>query len=380
MLPGMKEPSFSIGVEEEYLLVDRKTRRLASSPPPDLFKACESALEGRVSPEFLRCQIEVGTPVCMTLAEVHAELGFFRRTIGAEAGRFGLAPIAASTHPFAEWTDQPHTDKERYNEIAKSMQVVAKRMVICGMHVHIGIEDEELRIELFNQLAYFLPHLLAFSTSSPFWRGRRTGLKSYRLAVFNELPRTGLPPAFDSHYDYRHTVDILARAGVIEDATKIWWDLRPSDRFPTLEMRITDVCPRLDDAVAIAALFRCLCRMLYRLRQANQGWRQYSRFLLAENRWQAQRHGTEAQLIDFGRNETAAFRDLVEELLELVRPDAEHFGCEAELEHLREVARTGTSADKQLALAEDVPEDSPLPQDVLNAIVDHLITESQTGV
>jgi len=376
----MKEPNFSIGVEEEYLLVDKSTRKLASSPPAELFSACESALEGRVSPEFLRCQIEVGTPVCMTLGEVRAELGYFRKAIAQEAAKYGLAPIAASTHPAAEWTDQPHTDKERYNDIAKTMQVVARRMVICGMHVHIGIEDEELRIELFNQLTYFLPHLLALSTSSPFWRGRRSGLKSYRLSIFNELPRTGLPPRFESYHDYRHTVDILAHAGVLEDATKIWWDLRPSDRFPTLEMRITDVCPKLDDAVAIAALFRCLCRMLYRLRCANQSWRVYSRFLLAENRWQAQRHGTAARLIDFGRNESAAFTDLVEELIELVSPDAAFFGCEAELNHVREIAVQGTSAEKQLSLAGDVPEDSPLPEETLKTIVDHLIEETLAGL
>jgi glutamate---cysteine ligase / carboxylate-amine ligase len=376
----MKEPSFSIGVEEEYLLVDKTTRQLASSPPPEIFSACEKALEGHVSPEFLRCQIEVGTPVCMTLAEVRAELAYFRKTIAGEAAPYNLAPIASSTHPFAEWTDQPHTDKKRYNEIARSMQVVAKRMVICGMHVHVGIEDEELRIELFNQLAYFLPHLLALSTSSPFWRGRKTGLKSYRLSVFNEMPRTGLPPRFDSYFEYQHTVDILTHAGVIEDATKIWWDLRPSDRFPTLEMRITDVCPRLDDTLAIAALYRCLCRMLYRLRRANQSWRPYSRFLLAENRWQAQRHGTEARLIDFGRNETSAFVDLVEELIELVRPDAEFFGCEADLEHAREIAVRGTSADKQLALAGEISEDGHIPQETLNAIVDHLVEETQAGL
>jgi carboxylate-amine ligase len=376
----MKEPSFTIGVEEEYLLVDKTTRKLASSPPPELFKACESALEGRVSPEFLRCQIEVGTPVCSTLDEVRNDLAHYRRTIARESARHNLAPLAASTHPFAEWTDQPHTDKERYNEIARSMQVVARRMLICGMHVHIGIEDEELRIELFNQLAYFLPHLLALSTSSPFWRGRKSGLKSYRLAVFNELPRTGLPPRFESFHDYRHTIDILVKAGVIEDATKIWWDLRPSDRFPTLEMRITDVCPRLDDAVAIAALFRCLCRMLYRLRQSNQGWRQYSRFLLAENRWQAQRHGTTAQLIDFGRNETAPFQDLVEELIELVRPDAAYFGCEDDVAHIRTIAAEGTSAEKQLALAGEIAEDSHLPDDRLAAIVDHLLEETQAGL
>lgn len=376
----MKEPSFSIGVEEEYLLVDKSTRKLASSPPPELFSACESALEGRVSPEFLRCQIEVGTPVCTTLTEVKSELGSFRNTIAKEAGRYGLAPIAASTHPFAEWTEQPHTDKERYNVLARNMQVVAKRLVICGMHVHVGIEDEELRMELSNQLAYFLPHLLALSTSSPFWRGRNTGLKSYRLSVFNELPRTGLPPRFGSYSEYRRTIDVLVTAGVIEDATKIWWDLRPSDRFPTLEMRITDVCPRLDDTVAIAALYRCLCRMLYRLRRANQSWRDYSRFLLAENRWQAQRHGASANLIDFGRKETVAFKDLMEELIELVAPDAAYFACEAEIGHIRTIAAHGTSADRQLDLAGDIPEDSPMDRSRLDAIVDQLIEETQFGL
>jgi len=376
----MKEPSFSIGVEEEYLLVDRASRKLASSPPQALFSACERALEGRVSPEFLQCQIEVGTPVCMTLAEVKAELSYLRRTIAEEASRHGLAPIAASTHPFADWTEQPHTNKERYNTLARAMQVVAKRLLICGMHVHIGIEDEDLRIDIFNQITYFLPHLLALSTSSPFWRGRTTGLKSYRLSVFNELPRTGLPPRFESFGDYRHTIDTLVQAGVIEDATKIWWDLRPSDRFPTLEMRVTDVCPLVEDTVAIAALFRCLCRMLFRLRRANQGWRQYSRFLLAENRWLAQRHGASAELIDFGRKKPVAFQELIEEIIELVAPDAAFFGCEPEIAHIQEIVRRGTSAERQLALVGDVPGDKPLPQDKLDAVVDQLIQETQHGL
>lgn len=376
----MKEPSFSIGVEEEYLLVDLASRKIASSPPPDLFAACESALEGRVSPEFLQCQIEVGTPVCTTLGEIRSELSYYRKTIGEEAARHGLAPIAASTHPFADWTEQPHTDKERYNDLARIMQVVAKRLLICGMHVHIGIEDPELRIDIFNQITYFLPHLLALSTSSPFWRGRNTGLKSYRLSVFNELPRTGLPPRFESHEDYRHTIDTLVQAGTIEDATKIWWDLRPSDRFPTLEMRVTDVCPCVEDAVAIAAMFRCLCRMLFRLRCANQGWRQYSRFLLAENRWQAQRHGAAAELIDFGLKKQIPFVDLIEEMIELTRPDAIHFGCEAEIAHIRTIVDRGTSAERQLALVGDIPEDSPLATDKLEAVVDQLIIETQIGL
>lgn len=376
----MKEPSFTIGVEEEYLLVDKATRKIASSPPPGLFAACEKALEGRVSPEFLQCQIEVGTPVCTTLSEVRSELGSFRKTIAAEADKYGLAPIAASTHPFADWTEQPHTDKERYNDLAKNMQVVAKRLLICGMHVHIGIEDDDLRIDLFNQLTYFLPHLLALSTSSPFWRGRKTGLRSYRLSVFNELPRTGLPPRFESYADYRETVDTLVRAGAVEDATKIWWDLRPSDRFPTLEMRVTDVCPHLEDTVAIAAMFRCLCRMLFRLRRSNQGWRQYSRFLLAENRWQAQRHGTSAGLIDFGQKTSVPFADLIGEMIELVSLDAAHFGCEAEIAHIQEIVARGTSAERQLSLVGDLSEDAPIPLDRLEAVVDQLIAETVGGL
>ncbi len=376
---GMKEPSFTIGVEEEYLLVDKATRMLASSPPAGLFSACEAALKEQVSPEFLQCQIEVGTPVCSSLKEVHAELAMFRRTIASEAAEFGLAPIAASTHPFAEWTEQHHTDKERYNQIARTMQVVVRRMLICGMHVHVAIEDEDLRIDLFNQLTYFLPHLLALSTSSPFWRGRRTGLSSYRLAVFNELPRTGLPESFESYSSYRRTVDMLVGAGVIEDATKVWWDLRPSERFPTLEMRISDVCTRVEDAVAIAALFRCLCRMLYRLRLSNQRWRAYSKFLIAENRWQAQRHGVHANLIDFGRKEAIAFADLAKEIVDLVQEDAAFFGCEAELAHVIKIAETGTSADRQIALAGDTSDNGHLPPEALPRIVDHLVAETLQG-
>ncbi len=375
----MDAPSFTLGIEEEYLLVDRETRDLADDPPQALFDACKEALSERVSTEFMRCQIEIGTPVCDTPAQARDELALLRRTISEKAGAHGLAPIAASTHPFADWTRQAHTDMARYNDIARDMQVVAKRLLICGMHVHVAVEDEALRIDLFNQLTYFLPHLLALSTSSPFWRGQPSGLKSYRLAVFNELPRTGLPEVFESPGEYRRTIDTLVSAGQIEDATKVWWDLRPSDRFPTLEMRITDVCTTLDDAIAIAALFRCLCRMLYRLRNGNQRWRQYSRFLIAENRWQAQRHGTQGGLIDFGRGAMVPFEELMEELLELIGEDADFFNCRAAVEHARAMISHGTSADRQLAVYNQALESGQGTPEALRAVVDHLIAETMAG-
>ncbi|MCB1478373.1 MAG: carboxylate-amine ligase [Rhodobiaceae bacterium] len=373
---AQNEPSFTIGVEEEYLLVDKETRNLATDPPKALMEACEKKLAKQVSPEFLRCQIEVGTPVCKSVQEARSELAHLRGTIADISGEHGLAPIAASTHPFARWKEQQHTDKERYNDLARDMQVVVRRMLICGMHVHVAIEDDVTRIDLFNQLAYFLPHLLALSTSSPFWQGMRTGLNSYRLSVFKEMPRTGLPEEFDSPGQYQRTVDALVKAGVIEDATKVWWDLRPSARFPTLEMRVTDTCTRLDDAIAIAALFRCLTRMLWRLKRSNQRWRSYTRFLIEENRWLAQRDGARGSLIDFGRGERVAYPELVEELLELVREDAEHFNCLGAVEHARQIASEGTSADRQIAIYEKAIADGADEDEALKAVVDNLIAET----
>jgi carboxylate-amine ligase len=374
------EPSFTIGIEEEYLLVDRITRDLAADPPPELMERCEAALPKRVAPEFLRCQIEVGTSVCSSLESARAELAELRGTIAGVASEFGLAPIAASTHPFANWANQQHTDRDRYNALARDIQMVIRRMLICGMHVHVAIEDDALRIDLFNQLSYFLPHLLALSTSSPFWQGHETGLKSYRLSVFNEMPRTGLPETFSSEDEYRRTIDVLVHAGVIEDGTKVWWDLRPSARFPTLEMRIADVCTRLDDAIAVAAIFRCLARMLWRLRRENQRWRHYSRFLIEENRWLAQRHGASDGMIDFGKSAKVPYADLLEEILDLIREDAAHFGCLAAVEHARAIVAEGTSADRQLAAYKDSVAEGHDPAQALQHVVDRLIEETVEGV
>ncbi|MCK5167146.1 MAG: YbdK family carboxylate-amine ligase, partial [Rhodospirillaceae bacterium] len=221
------QPSLTIGIEEEYLLVDRETRELASNPPPELFEECEKHIPGLVHPEFMKAQIEIATSVCKNVPEARAQLASLRHTIAKIAGAYGLAPIAASTHPFSEWTAQTHTDKDRYNTLADDMQVVARRLLISGMHIHIGIEDENFRIDLLNQISYFLPHLLALSTSSPFWRGVDTGLQSYRISVFDELPRTGLPSRFDTFAEYRRHIDVLIKTGVISDASMMWWDLRP---------------------------------------------------------------------------------------------------------------------------------------------------------
>ena len=300
---ALEDPSFTIGIEEEYLLVDKASRDLVREMPQLLFDAAQQAMPDKVAREFLKSQIEIGTGVHKTPREAGVELASLRQTVAKLAGEHGLAPIAASTHPFARWSTQEPTERERYQAIARDLAGVGRRLVICGMHVHVGIKDDELRIDLMNQARYFLPHLLVLSTSSPFCEGEDTGLKCYRLAAYHELPRTGLPGRFESWEEYRHTVDLLVRNDIIEDASKIWWDLRPSSRFPTLEMRVTDVCTRLEDAVCVAAMFASILRMLYRIRRANQTWRSYPLFLLSENRWRAQRYGVAGTLFDFGKGE-----------------------------------------------------------------------------
>lgn len=373
---ALKDPSFSIGVEEEYLLVEQTTRDLVREMPQALFEAAQEALQGQVAREFLKSQIEVGTSVHQTPRQAGAELARLRRTVADLAAEHGLAPIAASTHPFARWSTQEPTERARYQAIAKDLAGVGRRLVICGMHVHVGIEDDELRIDLFNQARYFLPHLLMLSTSSPFAEGEDTGLKSYRLAAYQELPRTGLPGRFEGWYEYLQTVDLLVRNGIIEDASKIWWDIRPSSRFPTLEMRITDVCTLIEDAVCVAALYLCILRMLYRLRRANQTWRTYPLFLLAENRWRAQRYGVDGTLFDLGKGELVAFRDLLDELLAMLSEDAAALGCSSELEHTRTIVARGTSADRQVKHFQERMAAGATREEALKSVVDHLIKET----
>jgi carboxylate-amine ligase len=372
-------PTFTIGIEEEYLLVDKETRDLAVDPPAGVMADCKALLGKQVSPEFFRCQIEVGTQVATSLADARADLAHLRRTVADCAGEYGLAPIAAGIHPFSDWSVQLNTDKPRYHRIAADLAAPGRRLVICGMHVHVAVEDEAERFDLFNQAPYFLPHLLALSTSSPFWRGEPTGMHSYRLATQRETPRTGLPPSFAQAADYHRSVDLLVRAGVILDATYLWWDLRPSARYPTLELRITDACTAIDDGITIAALYRCTLRMLSRLRAQNLRWRSYSAFLLDENRWLAQRFGRGAALLDFSTGAATPFADLVAEWLDLIAEDVAFFGCEKEVAHVRRILADGTSADRQLAVYERALADGATAEEALRTVVDYLIAQTVEG-
>jgi len=368
--PGNSEPSFTLGLEEEYLLVDLATRDLVSDPPPELLQRCIAETDGRVSPEFLRSQLEVKTSVCGSVSAMRRELGSLRRKVCEISAKYGIAPVAVSTHPFARAPHRPpHTDHERYADIAREVQGGARRMLICGMHVHIGLEDDELRVDVMNQLTYFVPHLLALSCSSPFWEGEDMGMQSFRLMLLSSLPRTGLPEHFDSYGEFRRHLDALVRNGLIEDTTKIWWDIRPSSRYPTLETRVFDCCTHLDDAVCLAALNLSVVRMLYRLRRENKSWRRYPRMLIAENRWRAMRFGSDGSLLDLARGELVPFNELVEELLSIIRDDAVALGCLAEAEHARVILKRGTSAHQQQDVYQMARRQGATDSEALSAVV-----------
>ncbi|MCY4431618.1 MAG: carboxylate-amine ligase [Rhodospirillales bacterium] len=375
MVAGAK--NFTVGVEEEYLLVDRDSRQLIRTAPTAVLEQCVADLGSQVKTEFQQSQVEVNTEVCETIGEVRDDLRRLRETVARYAETEGLALVAASTHPSAKWEDQQSTPQDRYIGLARDLQGVGRRLITCGMHIHICIDEDDLRLDLMNQVTYFLPHLLALSTSSPFWHGEDTGLASYRLSIFDNLPRTGLPETFASWAEYQRHVNVLANTGVIEDASMIWWDIRPSVRFPTIEMRICDVCTKLEDAVVITALFQCLVHMLFRLRRLNQRWRDYAPMLVAENRWRAQRYGIDAGLIDFGRGAIVPFPDLLDEILDLLAPDADELGCTGELLQAREIVARGTSAHRQRRTYQTACAEGAGSGEALRAVVDMLIAESK---
>ncbi len=375
-----ERPAFTVGVEEEYLIVDRETRDLVQRPPKEMWDALGEVLGPQVTHEYLKAQVEVGTKVSKNIREARHDLAGLRRDLSKVVGEYGAAIIASSTHPFANWQHQETTEDPRYMRLAADYQHVARQLVICGMHVHVGIEDPHVRMDLMNQVRYMLPHLLALSTSSPFWDGVNTGLLAYRLVIFQNLPRTGIAPEFVSWGEYERYLEILIEAGLIEDGTKIWWDIRPSSKYPTLEMRVSDVCTRLDDAMTIAALYQCLLSFMYRLKRNNQKWRTYAPSIIEENMWRAQRYGTGGTLVDFGKRQLVPMAQLIEEIIELVAQDAIELNVRDEVRHARKIVAEGTSAHRQIATYEEALAGGASEHEALQAVVDELIEDTLYGI
>lgn len=366
----MPQPRFTIGLEEEYQIIDPETRGLTSYIQ-EFLEQGRLVLQDQIKPELMRSQVEVGSHICHDMGEARAELVRLRRTVGEVAEANGLVIAAASTHPFSSWTTQQITDGARYSRYEEAMADIARRMLIFGMHVHIGIEDKELMIDVMDQARYFIPHLVALSTSSPFWNGRRTGLKSYRSIVFQDLPRTGPPPDFRSWAEYQSFVDVLMSTGSIDEPTKIWWDIRPHPKFPTLEFRMTDICTKVDEAIAVASLILALVAKLVQLRAKNQSWRRYRHHLVTENKWRAVRYGIDGHLIDFGKQEEVPTRELTRELLELVDDVVDPLGIRREVDYVHTILAEGTSADRQLKVFEETGD--------LKAVVDSIVRETRQG-
>jgi carboxylate-amine ligase len=366
----MSLPELTLGIEEEYQIIDPVTRELHPSIEMFLEKG-QAILGDQIKAELMQSQVEVGTVVCRNLKEARQELVRLRKTICELADQNGMKVAAASTHPFSAWKSQVVTEDDRYLRLRDDHGEIARRLLICGMHVHIGISDRELMIDVMNQALYFMPHILAISTSSPFWHGRKTELKSYRSVVFENLPRTGLPPMFNSYAEFERVVAILVDTNTIEDASKIWWDVRPHHKFPTLEFRIADICTRVDEALCVAALIQSIVAKLMKLRRNNQTWRRYPRHLINENKWRAVKRGIEGQLIDFGKRKEVPVRFLALELMEFIDDVVDELGARSDVEYLNTILKHGTSADRQLAIYEETGS--------FEAVVDNLIKETREG-
>jgi carboxylate-amine ligase len=368
----MITPSFNIGIEEEYQIIDPETRELKSYIT-QMLDAGKVILQEQVKAELHQSIVEVGTKVCQRPAEMRAELVRLRRGVMDLAARGGLKIVAAGSHPFSSWLDQEITPYERYLGVRQDMAMLAQQLLIFGTHVHIGIEDPEFLIDAMNVVRYMLPHVLCLSTSSPFWVGHDTGLKSYRSVIFRNFPRTGIPPRFDSYADFRRYVDTLVRTNSIPDGTKVWFDVRPNHNYPTLEFRICDVCTRVDEAICIAAIFQALIYKLWKLRRDNMTFRIYRGALVEENKWRAVRYGLDGKLIDFGKQEEKPARELIREMIEWFIGDVvDELGSRQEVEYAYRILDEGTSADRQLAAYRRTGD--------LRAVVDQLIAETAEGV
>ncbi len=376
------EPTlYSVGVEEEYHLVNKETGQVEPDPPTELFKRLESVPEMMISGEFYRFQVEIGTRPCRSLSELRDNIARLRKAVADIAGDYDLAPIAAGTHPTTRIEDQLVTEKPRYQLLRQALAYPARRLLTCGMHVHAGfefdgVEDEALKIDMFGQIRYFLPYFLALSTSSPFWHSRPTDMLSYRLSVFHELKNTGLPPVFSNPREYDDFVEEALALGVTPDKSMLWWDVRPNTRYPTLEMRIMDVCTRLDDAMAVSALYLCTLSMLTRLRAENKSWRVYDDTLIRSNVWEAQKRGANGTMVDLARHASVPFAELYDDLVGMIEPEIEAYECADMIAHGRTIIENGTSADEQLRIFRDAATTGDSDEAAFGKVIQWLIDET----
>jgi carboxylate-amine ligase len=367
-----ERPAFTLGVEEEFQIIDPETRELRSHVQ-EMLEEGKLLLKERVKPEMHQSVIEVGTGICANVAEVRRDVTELRREIIGLAKRQGMGVASAGTHPFSKWEDQTIYPDPRYASIVEELQLVARSNLIFGLHVHVGIADRAIAFQILNEARYFLPHLLALSSNSPFWLGRNTGLKSYRTKVFERFPRTGIPPVFPTPAEFDEFVRILVATNSIDNGKKIWWDLRPHPFFETIEFRVCDVPMRLDETVAIAALVQAICVKLFELRQKNLGFRSYSNALILENKWRAARWGIDGKLIDFGKESEVPFRLLMEELFEFVDDVVDGLGSRSEVESIRWILENGSGADRQLRAFHECGGD-------LRKVVDYICAETSHGI
>lgn len=364
----MTLPALTLGIEEEYQIIKPESRELKSYIQEFLDQG-RVVLQDQIKQEFLQSQVEVGSHICRNIQEIRAEVLRLRRSICKLAEDNGLRVAAASTHPFSTWSTQDVSQGERYTQLQTDMAELARRMLIFGMHIHVGFEDKELMIDVMNQARYFLPHLLALTTSSPFWQGRDTGLKSYRTVIFESLPRTGLPPSLKSWADYQGFIDTLVKTQCIDEPSKIWWDIRPHSKFPTLEFRVCDICTKVEEAVCLAALVQAIVAKLIKLRQTNRSWRPYRHHLITENKWRAVRYGIAGNLIDFGKQKEVPMRVLAGEILDFIDDVVDELKSRREVEYVHTILAEGTSADRQVDVYKRTGS--------LEAVVDHLVEETR---
>lgn len=366
------KPSFTIGIEEEYQTIDPETRDLRSHIHSEIIAKGKRLMEERIKAEMHQSVVEVGTGVCKNIKDAKSDIRGLRRDMIQLAKENGLVLAAGATHPFADWRAQEIYPDERYLKVVEDLQLVARANLIFGLHVHVGVEDRETTIHLMNQARYFLPHLLALSANSPFWLGMRTGLKSYRCKVFDKFPRTNIPDTYSSWSEFENFVNLLIKTNCIDNAKKIWWDIRPHPFFSTLEFRVCDIPMRLDETIALAALIQATIAKLYKLHSRNQGFRMYGRSLIMENKWRAARYGLEGKLIDFGKETEVNTSDLIQEYLEFVDDVVDELDSRDEISYIHHILKMGNGAERQLKVFEETGD--------MKRVVDYMVDETKVGV